>query len=64
MPASPDAREIVKAIEANTRAIERLAKSFDKLAKAPRFKPLQIDLESLESDNSTIDGPNGPIEPR
>lgn len=56
MAISRDAQDIVKAINANTRAIENLGKAFDKLARAPRPQfsidnpPAPIDLEKVEHD--------------
>lgn len=61
MATSKDADAIVRAIAANTRAIENLGKAFDRLARAPR--PIKIDLEKVEHDydNSEDDAARGNI---
>lgn len=61
MATSKDADAIVKAINANTRAIENLGKAFDKLARVPR--PIKIELEPVEHDydNSADDAARGNV---
>ena len=69
MPASRDAQEVVNAIKENTRELKKVREAIEKVARSlsPRddirtfsgYSP-----EPIDYDNSTIDGPNGPIEPR